>query len=295
MIPCDHVGVAHPRDATLRADVGGHALQRHHRDGAGVLGDLRLLGRDHIHDHAALEHLGHPPLHARGAQLGGGGRDLVERHGVSLSALGVGPPMVRQAGRADPVASSRERTQPPRAGRSPRRGLRDLEVGGRRGRAREAQPPHEPARAQVEGVADGVVVHAPGDQDGLLDVRELGGEPGGQRVAVEPASRRVSVFSAASQRSRPAPGTRRAARHASRASRARRPAAARLRAWTSRAVPRRRAVGPRRRAGEPRRARRPPAARWRRGGPARPRGPRGRRPSGGAAGPAVRPGPRRSR
>ena len=44
MIPCDHVGVAHPGHAALGADVGGHALQRHDRDGAGVLGDLRLLG-----------------------------------------------------------------------------------------------------------------------------------------------------------------------------------------------------------------------------------------------------------
>ena len=92
MMPVDHVRVAHPRDAALRPDVGGHALQRHHRDRAGVLGDLRLLGRDHVHDHAALEHLGHPALDARGAQLGGGGRVLVERHGVpSRVSGGPGP------------------------------------------------------------------------------------------------------------------------------------------------------------------------------------------------------------
>ena len=47
-----------------RADVGGNALERHHRAGAGVLGDLRLLGRDHVHDHAALEHLGEAGLHS---------------------------------------------------------------------------------------------------------------------------------------------------------------------------------------------------------------------------------------
>ena len=63
----DHVGVAHPGDAALRADVGGDPLERHHGDRAGVLGDLRLLGGDDVHDDAALEHLGHPALDAGGA------------------------------------------------------------------------------------------------------------------------------------------------------------------------------------------------------------------------------------
>ena len=67
MIAVDHVRVAHPGHAALGADVGGDPLERHHRDGAGVLGDLRLLGGDDVHDHAALEHLGHAALHARGA------------------------------------------------------------------------------------------------------------------------------------------------------------------------------------------------------------------------------------
>ena len=53
----DHRGVAHAGDATRRADVGGNPLQRHHRACAGRLGDLRLLGRRDVHDHAALEHL----------------------------------------------------------------------------------------------------------------------------------------------------------------------------------------------------------------------------------------------
>ncbi len=75
----DHVGVAHPRDAALRADVGRDALEGHHGDGAGVLSDLRLVGGDHVHDHAALEHLGHAPLDARGA----GARSAVS-HGCSL-------------------------------------------------------------------------------------------------------------------------------------------------------------------------------------------------------------------
>ena len=33
-----------------RADVGGHALERHHGAGAGVLGDPRLLGVGDVHD-----------------------------------------------------------------------------------------------------------------------------------------------------------------------------------------------------------------------------------------------------
>ena len=65
----DHVGVAHPRHPALGADVGGHAFQRHHRDGAGALGDARLLGGDDVHDDAALEHLGHAALDAGGAGL----------------------------------------------------------------------------------------------------------------------------------------------------------------------------------------------------------------------------------
>jgi hypothetical protein len=40
----DHLDAAHARDAALLADVGGHALERHHRGGARLLGDLRLLG-----------------------------------------------------------------------------------------------------------------------------------------------------------------------------------------------------------------------------------------------------------
>ena len=54
----DHRRVAHAGDAAVAADVGGHPLERHHRDGAGVLGDLGLLGRDDVHDDAAAQHLG---------------------------------------------------------------------------------------------------------------------------------------------------------------------------------------------------------------------------------------------
>ena len=55
-------GIAHPGDAAVAADVGRHALERHHRAGAGVLGDLGVVGRDDVHDDAALEHLGEAPL-----------------------------------------------------------------------------------------------------------------------------------------------------------------------------------------------------------------------------------------
>jgi len=52
----------HAGHAALRADVGRDALERHHRTGAGLLGDHRLLGVGDVHDDAALEHLGEPGL-----------------------------------------------------------------------------------------------------------------------------------------------------------------------------------------------------------------------------------------
>lgn len=52
------LGVGHARDAAVAADVGGHALQRHDRHGARLLGDARLLRGHHIHDHAALRWAG---------------------------------------------------------------------------------------------------------------------------------------------------------------------------------------------------------------------------------------------
>ena len=58
----DHLDRAHARDAAFLADVGRNALERHHRAGAGVLGDLRLLGVRDVHDHAALQHLREPDL-----------------------------------------------------------------------------------------------------------------------------------------------------------------------------------------------------------------------------------------
>src|SRR6185503_12920687 len=65
----DDLGIGHARDAAVPADVGGNALERHHRHGARVLGDLRLLrGRD-VHDHAALQHLGEAGLEGQRSRL----------------------------------------------------------------------------------------------------------------------------------------------------------------------------------------------------------------------------------
>ena len=54
----DHGRIAHAGDAAGGTNVGGDALQRHHRACAGILRDFRLFGRGDVHDHATLEHLG---------------------------------------------------------------------------------------------------------------------------------------------------------------------------------------------------------------------------------------------
>jgi len=51
--------------AAFLADVGRHALERHDRRRAGLLGDERLIGVGDIHDDAALKHLGQADLHAK--------------------------------------------------------------------------------------------------------------------------------------------------------------------------------------------------------------------------------------
>ena len=65
----DHLRVRHPGHTAVLADVGRHALERHHRGRAGLLGDPGVLGRDHVHDHAALEHLGEAGLDSEGPRL----------------------------------------------------------------------------------------------------------------------------------------------------------------------------------------------------------------------------------
>jgi hypothetical protein len=62
----DHRGVAHAGDATVAADVGRYPLERHHCGRTGVFRDLRLFGRDDVHDDAAAQHLGEPALDACG-------------------------------------------------------------------------------------------------------------------------------------------------------------------------------------------------------------------------------------
>src|SRR5688500_6746743 len=71
-------------ESALLADVSGIPLEGHDGDGPGVLGDLGLLRRDDVHDHAALELLGHAALDAVGAGAGGRGAvgGLVRCHGM---------------------------------------------------------------------------------------------------------------------------------------------------------------------------------------------------------------------
>src|SRR2546430_161504 len=76
-----------PRDAAILADIGGHALERHHRGRPCVFGDLRLLGRRHVHDPPALEHLGEADV------LAVRNPDLVQLRHVNASfVVAVGAP-----------------------------------------------------------------------------------------------------------------------------------------------------------------------------------------------------------
>ena len=56
----------HAGHTAVLANVRGHPFQGHDRHRAGVLGDLRLTGIGHVHDHATLEHLGQAGLEAQG-------------------------------------------------------------------------------------------------------------------------------------------------------------------------------------------------------------------------------------
>ena len=61
----DDADVGHAGHAALFADVGRHALQRHDGRGAGVFGDLGLLGVGDVHDDAALQHLRQADFHSK--------------------------------------------------------------------------------------------------------------------------------------------------------------------------------------------------------------------------------------
>ena len=65
----DNAGIRHTGHAPGLADVGGHALQRHHRTGPGFLCDFRLFRGGHIHDDPALEHLRQSGLKRQGSLL----------------------------------------------------------------------------------------------------------------------------------------------------------------------------------------------------------------------------------
>ena len=53
----DQIRIGHAGHATLRADICWDALERHHSRCACIFSNLRLLRRDHIHNHAADEFL----------------------------------------------------------------------------------------------------------------------------------------------------------------------------------------------------------------------------------------------
>ena len=54
----DHARVGHPGHSAVGANIGRHPLQGHHGHRAGLRGDTGLVGGHHVHDDAALEHLG---------------------------------------------------------------------------------------------------------------------------------------------------------------------------------------------------------------------------------------------
>ena len=80
----DLLGIAHPRDAAVAADVGRDALERHDRARTRVLRDARLVGVDDVHDDAALQHLGEARLDPQRPVLG---------HGRSLATATVSRPL----------------------------------------------------------------------------------------------------------------------------------------------------------------------------------------------------------
>ena len=109
----DHLGVAHAGHATVAADVGRHTLERHDGAGAGVLGDLGLLGGDDVHDDAALQHLGEATLdlvRARGARRG-----RLLTHVVQRIATDLLPTSANSGPAGGPVGSDHVSKVPARA------------------------------------------------------------------------------------------------------------------------------------------------------------------------------------
>ena len=60
----DDARSGHAGHAAIFANIGRHALERHHGAGSGLLGDARLLGVGDVHNHAAFQHFGQAYFHA---------------------------------------------------------------------------------------------------------------------------------------------------------------------------------------------------------------------------------------
>ena len=65
----DKCGVAHARDPAFAANIGRYFFEGHDGNGAGFLGDHGLLGRNNVHNNAALEHLRQTTLNNYGPDL----------------------------------------------------------------------------------------------------------------------------------------------------------------------------------------------------------------------------------
>ena len=135
MIPSISSGSLMRATPPSRRMSAGHPLERHDRDGTGVLGDLGLLGVDDVHDDAAPQHVGQSPLDGEGP--GGHGSSLRGQAAPShhsLSAAALTDVASRSPGTSGVVAVAHRRVDPHPAGR-PEAGGRGEERALRSGRA----------------------------------------------------------------------------------------------------------------------------------------------------------------
>ena len=58
----NHANLRHARHAAFLTYIGGDAFERHDGCGAGLLGNARVVGIHHIHDHPAFQHFGQTDL-----------------------------------------------------------------------------------------------------------------------------------------------------------------------------------------------------------------------------------------
>ena len=87
----DQRRVAHAGHAAVASDVGRDPLEGHDGHRTGVLGHLGLLGVDHVHDHAATQHLGQAALDGEGAGRTVGGGRVGHRPSVAAGTPGPCP------------------------------------------------------------------------------------------------------------------------------------------------------------------------------------------------------------